>query len=113
MSPAGTRSLAFDVGRLDDGPPFLDFGLLKGAERGRCLLVARGISRPWSTMRERTAGSARASTTAALSLAITLLGAPLGTHSPHHREMWNPGRPASSTVGISGAAASRVLAVTA
>src|ERR1043166_1301784 len=30
-----------DVGRLDDGPPFLDFGPLKGAERLGRLLLAR------------------------------------------------------------------------
>src|ERR1700730_1271262 len=35
------RSLSLDVRRLDNGPPFLDLGLLKRAERLRRLLVAR------------------------------------------------------------------------
>ena len=40
--------------------------------------------------------------------AITSLGVPFGTHSPFHSVMWKPGKPASSAVGISGAAASRL-----
>src|SRR5262245_49444950 len=35
-------SLALDVGRLDDRPPLLDFGLVKGGEPVRRLLLARG-----------------------------------------------------------------------
>jgi hypothetical protein len=40
------------------------------------------------------AGSACASTTAALSLATMSAGVPAGTHSPYQSEMWRPGRPA-------------------
>src|SRR5258708_7347657 len=37
-------SLPLDVRRLDDGPPFLDFGLLKRAERlGRLLVAGRNL----------------------------------------------------------------------
>jgi hypothetical protein len=34
-------SLRLDASRLDDGPPFFDFGFLIDAERLRCLLLAR------------------------------------------------------------------------
>src|SRR5258706_4436711 len=34
-----TASFRRDAGRLDEGPPFFQFGLLQGAERLRCLLV--------------------------------------------------------------------------
>src|SRR5215813_3099408 len=44
---------------------------------------------------------------------MTTLDVPLGTHNPHQRERCNPGRPASSTVAISGAAGDRALLVTA
>jgi hypothetical protein len=40
-------------------------------------------------------------------------GVPLGIQSACQIEMCSPGTPASSTVGMSGAAAKRVLAVTA
>jgi hypothetical protein len=33
--------LTLDVGRLDDEPPFFDFGLVKGAEATSLLLVSR------------------------------------------------------------------------
>src|SRR5262249_25996225 len=49
----------------------------------------------------RTAGSARASTTTALSLAAIGAGTPLGSKSPCHNETWYPGSPASSAVGMS------------
>ena len=62
-------------------------------------------------MRFWVAGSASVSTTAALSLATMSLGVPFGIQKPHHSEMWKPGKPASSTVGMSGAAALRVGAV--
>src|SRR5262245_56032728 len=35
------RSLRLDAGSVDDRPPFLDFGLVQGAERFGCLLIAR------------------------------------------------------------------------
>src|SRR5207249_3669168 len=38
-------------------------------------------------------------------------GVPRGFQIPYHTETCSPGRPASSTVGISGAAARRVFAV--
>jgi hypothetical protein len=60
-----------------------------------------------------TAGSASAVVAAALSLAITLFGVPLGANSPPQTEMCIPGSPASSTVGMSGAEARRVGPVTA
>src|SRR5262249_13771387 len=71
------------------------------------------ISSPRSASRARTAGSAKASTIAAFSLPMTLLGVPLGAQYAYQCEMWSPASPASSTVGIPGAAAKRVLVVTA
>jgi hypothetical protein len=38
---------------------------------------------------------------------------PFGTQKPFHMVAWSPGTPASSTVGMSGAEASRADAVTA
>jgi hypothetical protein len=38
---ASVGSFYFDAGRLEDWPPFLDFGLLKGTEHLGRLLVAR------------------------------------------------------------------------
>jgi hypothetical protein len=38
---SGSTSLRFDAGGLDDRPPFLDLGPLKGAERLRGLPVTR------------------------------------------------------------------------
>jgi hypothetical protein len=35
------RSLAFDVGRLDDRPPLFDFGFVVGSQRLRRLLFMR------------------------------------------------------------------------
>ena len=71
------------------------------------------ISCPRSASRLRTAGSAKASTTAALSLAMTLFGVAFGAQMRVPGRDVEPGSPASSTVGISGAAAERLLAVTA
>src|SRR5215470_5703126 len=68
---------------------------------------------PISARRERIVGSAEAATIAALSLAITGDGVPLGAQMACQADIWNPGSPASSTVGTSGAAAMRVLASTA
>ena len=44
--------------------------------------------------------------------AATFFGVFLGAQGPFHNEMSNPGNPASSNVGISGAETSWVLAVT-
>src|SRR5215813_7695476 len=63
---------------------------------------------PRSASRFCTTGSANASFAAPLSLAITSFGVPLGAHSAPQTDMWNCGKPASSTVGISGAEARRV-----
>ena len=49
-----------------------------------------GISRPRSSSRRFTAGSASASTTAALSRATMSLGVPFGTQSAFHNVMWKP-----------------------
>src|SRR5262249_19237889 len=70
-----------------------------------------GISWPKSASRSFTLGSANAWATALLSLISMGLGVPLGAHMPDQTETWRPGTPASSTVGISGAAGNRVLAV--
>jgi hypothetical protein len=71
-----------------------------------------GISAPKSATRCRTAGSARASATAPLSLAMTGLGVALGTHIPNQKVTCIPGTPISSIVGISGAAYQRALSKT-
>jgi hypothetical protein len=62
------------------------------------------ISWPSSASRDRTVGSASASTVAALSFQTASFGVRLGTQSALQRETYHPGRPASSTVGMSGAA---------
>ena len=72
---------------LDDRPPFLDLGLLQGAQRLRRLLLAREDFLAGSASLARVAGSASASTTAALSLSMIGFGVPLGTQSPCQSEM--------------------------
>src|ERR1700730_5537396 len=52
------------------------------------------------------AGSARAATTAAPSRATMSLGVPFGAHREYQVEKYAPGTPASSTVGMPGAASS-------
>jgi hypothetical protein len=54
-----------DVGRLYDWPPFLDLGLLE------------------SPVRRWIAGSAKAATTVALSMAMMSVGVPFGAHKPN------------------------------
>ena len=66
-----------------------------------------------SASRFCTVGSASAPAIAALSFAMTSFGVPLGAQTACQIETWKPGRPASSTVGISGAEARRCFAVTA
>src|SRR5262245_33332866 len=70
-------------------------------------------SSPRSERRARSAGSANVCTTVALSLSMIGLGVPLGAQRPCQFEIWNSGNPASSTVGMSGAAVNRLFAVTA
>src|SRR5262245_65748982 len=72
-----------------------------------------GISWPRPARRSRTTGSASASMAAVVSLPMASCGVPFGTHIPYQVEMYTPGAPASSTVGMSGAAASRLSDVTA
>src|SRR5262249_32569284 len=71
----------FDARLLDDRPPFLDLGLLKGALRLRRLLLAR--DNPHSKIGEPcTHGRiGRAATAAALSLSITSRGVCLGAQN--------------------------------
>src|SRR5215831_5628871 len=47
-SSAALRSMRFhlDIGSSDDRPPLLDLGLLVGAERGWCLLLASRDHQP-------------------------------------------------------------------
>src|SRR5262245_63242045 len=52
-------------------------------------------------------------TTAPLSFAMTSFGVPFGAHIACQGEMCRPGAPVSSTVGISGAVAVRLFAITA
>src|SRR5262245_30265743 len=106
------RLLDADARRPDDRPPPLDVGLVHGGERLRVCRSRGKISCPRSVSRARTAGSAKVSTTAALSLATTLAGMPLGPKNPCQLITWKPGRPASSALGMSGAAARRLLSAT-
>ena len=71
----------------------------------------RKISWPRLASRRCTLASAKASTTAAFSLMTISLGVRLGAQSANQIEKYNPANPASSIVGISGAAARRLLAV--
>ena len=59
----GVVSFGLDTRSLDDRPPFLDLGLLKGAQRFRRALLARVNFQPMSASRLRTVGSAKAFTT--------------------------------------------------
>src|SRR5262245_43529243 len=76
------RLFAFDIGRLDDRPPLLDFGLLESAERVGRLLVA------WRTFLDYVSEPllhcrvAKASTAAELSSAMMSFGVAFGTQSP-------------------------------
>jgi hypothetical protein len=83
----GSASLfRLDPEFLNDRPPFLGIGLDKRPERLRCLSLTRKISNPRSMSRDRTAGSANASTAAALSLPMMSFGVPLGAKSPTQAE---------------------------
>jgi len=97
---------------LEDRPPFLDFGPMPCGKRFGCLLFAGKGSAPYSASRDNTAGSANASTVAAASLAITSFDVRLGAYNPLQL-IYRAPVPASSTVGMSGAAGKRVLSVTA
>ena len=84
-----------------------------GAQRLGPLLRARKDLLPSVPSLSRAPASARPSTSASLSLVTIASGVPLGTHRPYHDVISNRGNPASITVGISGADASRLPAVTA
>src|SRR5262249_45677196 len=113
LARRGSIPFDLDVGRFDDRPPLLDLGLVECTERG-CVCCSRvAITWPRSVKCCRTAGSAKVSTTAPLSLMITSLGVPFVTHNPCQNEMYMPGAPISSVVGTSGKDGQRVCAMTA
>jgi hypothetical protein len=68
---------------------------------------------PNSAYRALRAGSARAAATAVLSLATISFGVFFGAHSQSHVEKYAPGTPASSAVGMLGAASRRRFAMNA
>jgi hypothetical protein len=78
MQPASFR---FDAGRLDDRPPLLDFSLVIGAERLRRLLVARRNLLAQIGESPAHVRIGYGLDDAALSLAMTSLGVPLGTQN--------------------------------
>src|SRR6266849_6323790 len=61
-----------------------------------------------SASRLRTVASARLSTTAPLSLSMISVGVSFGTHIPLQMGKYKPVNPASSTVGMSGAALAKL-----
>jgi hypothetical protein len=71
-------SLRLDPKLLDARPPFLRVGTLQRAERLGGLPLARKNLKPKSMKRDRTAGSASASTAAAFSLLMISRGVALG-----------------------------------
>ena len=75
------RSLRLDAGGLDDRPPFLDLGLLKGVQRLGRLLIGR-INHPAPDRSAACACPDRQAppSAAALSLAMMSFGVPLGAH---------------------------------
>jgi len=75
-----------DADRLDDRPPLVDLGLLMCAEGFRRLLLGWHGFLTLVSNRCRTSRSASADRTAKLSLAMTSLGVPFGTHSPCQNE---------------------------
>jgi putative ABC transport system substrate-binding protein len=87
---------------------------LTNAPSAAGVCCSRGkTSSPRSASRDRTAGSARASTAAALSLPMMSFGVPLGAKRPYHADQETLGNPSSAKVGISGAAVRRVSLVVA
>src|SRR5262249_24537524 len=75
-------------GGPDDRPPLLNIALLGRAPSASGVCCSReGSSCPCSASRVRTAGSAKASTTAALSLSMTIFGVPLGEKSAYQFDM--------------------------
>src|SRR6516164_7995767 len=69
-------------------------------------------SNPRSSIRERTAGSAKASMVVALRLQMTLAGVPLGANSPSQAVWESADSPISAKVGMLGASAMRAVLVT-
>ena len=88
------RLFALDAGRLDDRPPFFDLGLLQGGELLPASCSRGKNTRPSSVRCVRTAGSARAATTAPLSRSTIGRGVSFGAHSAFHTELYRPGTPA-------------------
>src|SRR5438270_71712 len=106
-------SFALDVGGLEDRPPFLNFGLVECAERLRRLLVRwenflTQVSEPRA---HRWVG--KGLNGHGIELGNNVLGGARGRPKPEPGRHIRPGIPASSTVGISAAAAMRLLAITA
>jgi hypothetical protein len=98
---------------LDDWPPFLDFGLLIGGKRlGRLLVAGKNLKREVGK-----AGAYRrigqGSHGSGIEFRYDILRGALRCPQAEPSCNVNPGNPASSTVGISGAAAKRLLAATA
>jgi hypothetical protein len=96
------RSVRLDVCRLDDRPPFLDGGAVQGAQRLWRLLVARRdlLAEIGEAPVDRGIGHR-------LDDATISAGVPFFTHSPVQYGMTSPGRPCSSSVGMSGAPGQR------
>src|SRR5262249_44065822 len=102
-----------DVRGLEDRPPLLDLGLVVGRERLRILILARRnvlaeIAEPLAH-----ASIGQGVDNGAIEFGMMSFGVPLGHQSACQIAMCSPGTPASSTVGMSGAAARRALSVTA
>jgi hypothetical protein len=97
--------------RLDDRPPLVDLGFLEARNASGVCCSRAGFSSPNSWNLRVTAGSDSVSTITALSRAAASFGVPFGTQTPYQSEAPKPGRPASSAVGMSGAAPLRVFDV--
>ena len=82
-SQSSAYSFRVDPQLLDDRPPFLGIGLTSAPSASGVCCSRGKISRPRSASRDRTAGSASASTAAALSLAMMSFGVPLGAKNPN------------------------------
>src|SRR5262245_8077726 len=81
--------------------------LLNAASPSGVCCSAVATSSPSSKNLAFTAGSASTCLIAPLSLAITSPGVPLGAKKPNQPDMYQPGTPPSSEVGMFGIAAER------
>jgi len=106
-------SLRLDARGLDNRPPFLGLEFLQCAKRLWRLLIRRRNLQPKVAEMAADVLISHCLHSSSIKPCKMSLGVRLGAHNPNQTDMYRPGAPASSTVGISGANEIRDLAVTA